>query len=55
MSLIHTAELNGQNPFDYLVALQQHYDDVTASPEEWMPWTYQATLARIAQGSATSA
>ena len=55
MSLIHTAELNGQNPFDYLVALQQNEGDVTASPEEWMPWTYQATLAKIAQGRCSSA
>ena len=26
MSLIHTAELNGVNPFDYLVALQRHHE-----------------------------
>jgi transposase len=48
MSLIHTAELNGQNPFDYLVALQRHTDEVAAAPAEWMPWNYRDALARLA-------
>jgi transposase len=48
MSLIHTAELNRQNPFDYLVAVQRHTDEVAADPGEWMPWNYQATIARLA-------
>lgn len=47
MSLISTAELNGANPFDYLVQLQRHADDVANSPEEWMPWNYLDTLARL--------
>jgi transposase len=45
MSLIHTAELNGENPFGYLVALQKHHERVAANPAEWMPWTYRDTLA----------
>ncbi len=45
MSLIYTAELNGIGPFDYLVALLQHPDDVASRPGDWMPWNYQATLA----------
>jgi hypothetical protein len=48
MSLIHTAESNRHNPFDYLVALQRHAIDVAAAPDEWMPWNYQATAARLA-------
>ena len=48
MSLIHTAELNRQNPFDYLVALQRHANEVAANPHEWMPWNYSSTLARLA-------
>ncbi|WP_297388979.1 IS66 family transposase [Acidiferrobacter sp.] len=44
MSLIHTAELNHVAPFEYLVALQRHADEVTADPGAWMPWNYQATL-----------
>lgn len=47
MSLIATAELNGANPFDYLVQLQRHTDKVASSPEEWMPWNYLETLARL--------
>jgi transposase len=45
MSLIYTAELNGANPFDYLIALQQHSDAVQASPEAWFPWNYQEAIA----------
>jgi transposase len=48
MSLIHTAELNRENPFEYLVALQRHASEVAADPDEWMPWNYQATVARLA-------
>ena len=48
MSLIHTAELNGIDAFDYLVALQRHYKRVAANPGDWMPWNYKDTLARPA-------
>ena len=41
MSLIHTAELNGIAPFEYLVALQRNAAQVTANPTVWMPWNYQ--------------
>ena len=44
MSLIHTCELEGVNPFDYLVALQQHADAVKETPAAWLPWTYRTTL-----------
>lgn len=50
MSLIHTAELAGENPFDYLVALQRNHDDVAASPADWMPWNFREALARSAPG-----
>lgn len=50
MTLIHTAELNGVNGFDYLVALRRHPTELAASPEEWMPWKYRATLERLSQG-----
>ena len=50
MSLIHTAELAGENPFDYLVALQRHPDDVALSPGDWMPWNYRAAVAQLAHG-----
>ena len=50
MSLIHTAELCGANPFDYLVAVQRNPHEVSQSPAQWMPWTYHETLAKIPAG-----
>ncbi len=47
MSLIHSAELNQVNPFDYLVALQRYHALVEENPEEWMPWNYMETLEGI--------
>jgi hypothetical protein len=44
MSLIHTAELNGAQPFDYLTELQRNHALVEENPEEWMPWNYRQTL-----------
>jgi transposase len=46
MSLIHTCELNGVNPFDYLTELQKHVNELSAHPAEWMPWNYRDTLQR---------
>lgn len=44
MSLIHTCNLAGANPFDYLTALQEHAAELAEHPDRWMPWNY--TLAR---------
>jgi transposase len=49
MSLIHTAELRGENPFDYLTAVLRNERAVALNPAEWLPWTYRATLARPGQ------
>lgn len=46
MSLIHTAELNGVNPFEYLTELQRHAPQVSAQPSRWLPWNYRETLAQ---------
>ena len=51
MGLIYTAELNDVPPFEYLIALLQHSDQVRANPSDWMPWNYQQTLARRMTGS----
>lgn len=40
MSLIHTAELNGVESFDYLVALLRNAEAVAKEPGRWMPWNY---------------
>ena len=49
MSLIHSAELNGVQPFDYLTALLRHHREVEDAPAAWMPWNHAATLARLGQ------
>ena len=49
MSLIHTCELNGVNPLDYLTQLQRHAAELSAHPAEWMPWNYRKTLAQRAE------
>jgi len=52
MSLIHTCELNGVNPFDYLTELQRRAVESKRNPSEWMPWNYGETLARLATPAA---
>jgi transposase len=47
MSLIHTCELAGENPFDYLTELQKHAAELSQSPKDWMPWNYRQTIANI--------
>ena len=44
MSLIHTCELNGVNPFEYLIELQKHAAELTQHPADWMPWNYRQAL-----------
>jgi len=44
MGLIHTCELNGANPFDYLTELQRHAKQLRQAPAAWMPWNYRAML-----------
>ena len=44
MSLIHTCELAGANPFEYLTALQQHADLVATQAAAWMPWNYRDAM-----------
>jgi hypothetical protein len=38
MSLIHTCELCGANPFDYLTELQPHVVELKSKTSDWMPW-----------------
>jgi hypothetical protein len=53
MSLIHTAELNGADPFLYLLTLLRHHALVAADPAQWMPWNYRDTLASIEPAAGT--
>ena len=54
MSLIHTCEFCGANPFDYLTELDRHADELAANPAQWMPWNYRHTLAALTPPPATS-
>jgi transposase len=47
MSLIHTSELNGANPFHYLTELLRHAEELKQKPSWWMPWNYRESLARL--------
>ena len=45
-------ELNAANPFDYLTELLRHADELAACPNDWLPWNYRETLARLATPTA---
>jgi hypothetical protein len=45
MSLIHTCQLAGENPFEYLTALLKNSASVARAPADWLPWNFRATLA----------
>ena len=44
MSLIHTCNLNGVNPFDYLTTLQKHKSRLFKKPQNFMPWNYHLAV-----------
>jgi hypothetical protein len=47
MSLIHTCELMGKNPFNYITELQKHSKAVMQNPQNWLPWNYEVTLSEL--------
>lgn len=55
MSLIHTAELNGVEPFRYLVALMRHASEVAKDPNAWFPWNYPHADEQPANSPASGA
>jgi len=55
MSLIHSAELCGENPFDYLLALQLHAAEVKKAPERWLPWCWRAAVEALKPSSELAA
>jgi hypothetical protein len=52
MSLIHTCELNGANPFDYLTELQRHAEESKRSlslelpVKRWPPHAHRRNASR---------
>ena len=55
MTLIFTAQLHHEKPFEYLVALMTHAPLVARSPADWLPWSFRATLARLEHAEAEAA
>jgi transposase len=45
MSLIHTAQLAGVNPLDYLTWLLKNGRDLNHSPDSYLPWNYGAAAS----------
>jgi hypothetical protein len=46
-SLIHISELNDANPFDYLIELQKHAEELAKNPAVWMPWNCRQRLQQV--------
>nr|WP_319392773.1 transposase [uncultured Desulfobacter sp.] len=46
MSLIHTCNLQNINPFEYLTALQKHSSEIFQNPSDWLPWSFENTIAK---------
>lgn len=49
MTLIHSTELNDENPFEYIVALLKNEKVVAQDPGRWMPWNFRDALASESQ------
>jgi hypothetical protein len=46
-SVIYTCVLSGVNPLNYLIALQEHKNQIVKEPESWLPWNYQEALETL--------
>ena len=44
MSIMETCVLNKVNPQNYLIAIQEHQEDVRQNPILWLPWSYEKHL-----------
>jgi hypothetical protein len=47
MSAIETCVLNQINPWNYLIAIQQHQREVRKDPLAWMPWNFEIQLKKL--------
>ena len=45
LSVIETCVLNKINPYNYLIAVQQHAAQVLGGPHLWLPWNYTQAQA----------
>jgi transposase len=55
MSLIHTCEQSGADPFDNLIELQRHSEGLALNPGAWMPWNYRHTIQAVSPPPARAA
>ena len=46
-TLVATCDKNKVDPFHYLETLYTNQSRVAKNPEQWLPWTYQESLARV--------
>lgn len=53
MTLIHTAELSGVNPFEYLTELLRHPREVADSADAWLPWNYRQAVEACRRSAAS--
>ena len=53
LSLIHTAELNGVDPFRYLTELIRHRSEIEGRTADWLPWNYRDYLTRTSTDDLT--
>lgn len=49
-SIIETCVLGKENPFHYLVSLQNNRKDLVKNPHLWLPWTYRQQLELMESG-----
>lgn len=47
MTMIQTTVKAKENPFNYLNELQRHRREATHNPDQWLPWNYKETLAKL--------
>jgi transposase len=52
MTLVHTAELSGINPFEYLTELLRHPREVADNADAWLPWNYRQTIEGLRRAAA---
>ncbi|MDA7949810.1 MAG: IS66 family transposase, partial [Hyphomicrobiaceae bacterium] len=52
---LYSAAQNDINPYEYMRIILSHANAVEAQPNQWLPWTYQATLAALDEGKARQA
>jgi len=52
MTVIETCRANGENPFDFILAVTRNSEAARADPGKWMPWTYRESLIAAASARA---